>query len=371
LPTTFAAERADARRWLAEHEPFFVDRPFEREHLTAALLDKSVQFVQLLGEFGSGKTHLARTVIHSVSEQFYFLQEASGREGIGSEHFDPREGRSSLTFVDDADLLDPAIISQMLSDRVGRSNEKILFCGRADVLPPSVGVRVFVRDLNHAQIDQLLKLAGSHSEELRGILPRLGLTPRQIKTALARLHRGATATELLLELEDYRRSGLVDPAGRPLDGRSASGRSLIADVRSVDRELLAKIARTPSLVYGVDPRKFEELTAELFSTLGYEVELTPKSKDGGRDLHVAKKGPLGSLLFYVECKRWAPHRPVKVGLVRQLHGTVQADRATAGLMVTTSTFSRGARQFQSSISRQLLLADYLEFQGWMAEAGFK
>ena len=35
---------------------------------------------------------------------------------------------------------------------------------------------------------------------------------------------------------------------------------------------------------------------------------------------------LGDLVIYAECKKKAPRHPVNVGLVRQLYGTVEADR---------------------------------------------
>lgn len=47
-------------------------------------------------------------------------------------------------------------------------------------------------------------------------------------------------------------------------------------------------------------------------------------------------------------------------IVRQLYGTVEADRATAGIMVTNSYFSREARRFQQTIKSRMSLIDYSE-----------
>lgn len=69
---------------------------------------------------------------------------------------------------------------------------------------------------------------------------------------------------------------------------------------------------------------------------------------------------LGDLVIYAECKKKAPKHPVNVGLVRQLYGTVEADRVTAGIMVTNSYFSKDARRFQQTIKSRMNLMDYSE-----------
>lgn len=65
-------------------------------------------------------------------------------------------------------------------------------------------------------------------------------------------------------------------------------------------------------------------------------------------------------MFYVECKQFAKTSPVDVALVRQLYGTVEADRVTAGIMVTTSYFSREAKRYQQKIRRRMNFIDYSE-----------
>lgn len=120
----------------------------------------------------------------------------------------------------------------------------------------------------------------------------------------------------------------------------------------------------------ISPRRFEEAAAKLFGQLGYKVELTPASKDGGKDLYIAKKDDLGSFLYYVECKRYAPDRSVGVGLVRSLYGVVEEGRATAGLLLTTSQFTANARSFQNKLEHRLTLSDYTDFKAWLRRAGY-
>jgi restriction system protein len=67
----------------------------------------------------------------------------------------------------------------------------------------------------------------------------------------------------------------------------------------------------------------------------------------------------------VECKKYAPKHKVGVQIVRALHGVVQQKRATAGLVATTSYFTRGAKEFRQELAHQMQLADYVELQNWL------
>jgi restriction system protein len=49
---------------------------------------------------------------------------------------------------------------------------------------------------------------------------------------------------------------------------------------------------------------------------------------------------------------------VGVGIVRGLYGVIEANRATAGIVATTSYFAADARSFQEQIGLRLGLQDY-------------
>jgi len=115
------------------------------------------------------------------------------------------------------------------------------------------------------------------------------------------------------------------------------------------------------------PRKFEELVAELFHRMGYDVILTPRSKDGGFDVLAFQKTGVGKLLTLVECKRYSPKDKVGVGLVRSLYGVVEEKNATHGVIATTSSFTRGARQFQQNLEYRLSLRDFNDLAAWCKE----
>jgi restriction system protein len=129
--------------------------------------------------------------------------------------------------------------------------------------------------------------------------------------------------------------------------------------------IIERLKRTPEDLHRVSPRKFEELVAQLINDMGWEVELTPQSNDGGKDIMAVLQTDLGKFLCLVEAKHYNPNRPVQVGLVRQLYGTFVDHGANSGMLVTSSTFTKGAREFQSKHEYQLSLKEYSDVVNWI------
>jgi hypothetical protein len=148
-------------------------------------------------------------------------------------------------------------------------------------------------------------------------------------------------------------------------GSAAVGAKLVRAVATINDELIHHLARNPELLYELNPRKFEELVAELLKAQGFEPTLTPRSRDGGRDILAARSDSLGSLLYLVECKRYAPTNKVGVELVRAIHGVTQAERATKGVIVTTSSFTKGAIAFASPLQYTIGLHDFEALKLWL------
>lgn len=134
-------------------------------------------------------------------------------------------------------------------------------------------------------------------------------------------------------------------------------------------QLISRLRTNPRLLHELPPRKFEELVAELLSRDGLEVQLTPATRDGGRDVLAFHDTPVGRLLYLVECKRHQPERPVGIAIVQRLYGVVAQERATAGLIVTTSRFSKEALTFADTVRHQLGLRDYEALKKWIARYG--
>jgi restriction system protein len=146
---------------------------------------------------------------------------------------------------------------------------------------------------------------------------------------------------------------------------SKGGIQIRFDVEEINEELIRYLALHPEKMRDLPSRKFEELVAELFKDKGYDVELTPKTKDGGFDIRAFNRSDTGRLLTLVECKRYSEQNKVEVAIVRALHGVVQSEKASCGIIATTSTFTRGAKAFREKHEYQMHLADFSILENWL------
>lgn len=143
---------------------------------------------------------------------------------------------------------------------------------------------------------------------------------------------------------------------------------IITDLsRSVSALILAA-AKRPEVLHEITPREFEELIAEILSKNGFMVELTQRTRDGGKDI-VAFSSILGIRSKYIiECKRYAPNRPVGVSLVRNLYGVQLQEGANKSILATTSRFTADAIDFASKrdVSQWAMdLKDYKDIISWI------
>lgn len=225
---------------------------------------------------------------------------------------------------------------------------------------------IFVGVLSRGEVRELLfRRAGVDNSIADPIFERLGGQAVATGVAADLMRGGFSPIAVINGLEPFSQSTILGPDGRPLARNERQYKALELAARGMSDEVLSAITDRPTFLHDLAPRRFEELIAELFARRGYEVELTPATRDGGFDLYVRQHNELGSLLYLVECKRFAPDRPVGVALVRHLHGVVQAKQASGGVLATTSRFTRGAREFERKVQHQIALRDYFDLHGWL------
>jgi hypothetical protein len=140
-------------------------------------------------------------------------------------------------------------------------------------------------------------------------------------------------------------------------------RTLQLQIVEVNDELLRYLAEHPDALRQLHWRSFEEMIARLLERSGFKPSLQRGSKDGGVDIIAANHVDIGNLVMLVQCKQTRSH--VGVEVVRQLYGVVQQQRASIGLVATTSYFTRDAIEFQRPISATLTLRDFDEIANWL------
>ncbi len=123
------------------------------------------------------------------------------------------------------------------------------------------------------------------------------------------------------------------------------GATFLQVSRLVNDRLVEYFLRNPAKLYSMGSRDFEALIAEVLAGLGYEVELTQRTRDGGQDIIAIGRHGIASSKYLIECKRYAASNTVGVEPVRSLYGVVHDAEATKGILVTTSSFTKPAQDF--------------------------
>lgn len=108
------------------------------------------------------------------------------------------------------------------------------------------------------------------------------------------------------------------------------------------------------------PAFFERLVIDLLVTMGYggsrrdAGRAIGKSGDGGID-GIIKEDKLGLDVIYIQAKRWegTVGRPE----IQKFAGALQGQRATKGVFITTSSFTREAIDYTNIINSKIILID--------------
>jgi superfamily II DNA or RNA helicase len=164
----------------------------------------------------------------------------------------------------------------------------------------------------------------------------------------------------LTESELFELFGLQAPAKRPSATSSPPRTSAPRQVSkapassSSSEAELAGQRLTSAGPQQLSPFEFEDLVARLHVALGYATRRTPQTRDGGVDVIAVRDHPTGREKLAIQCKQ--QEKPVGRPDLQKLLGVVAADPSfSAGVLVTTATFSSDARQFAEQNARLKLV----------------
>jgi hypothetical protein len=132
-------------------------------------------------------------------------------------------------------------------------------------------------------------------------------------------------------------------------------------------EALIQAVRKSGNWSSVTHRQLEEIVAELLHKFGYEVELTKRTRDGGRDVIAIGRSAIKDDKYLIECKHWA--EKVGVSVVRELIGVGRIEPNSGLVIVSTSGFTSDARILASAdqVRWELALKDKADLEAWIAK----
>ena len=119
-----------------------------------------------------------------------------------------------------------------------------------------------------------------------------------------------------------------------------------------------------------DPAFFEQLVVDLLVAMGYGGPVTEAGKRLGRSGDdgvdgVIDQDALGLDRVYVQAKRYGPGNNVGAPQVREFSGSLGLHKATKGLFVTTSSFTRDAVETADNVPNKIVLIDGDQLAGLM------
>jgi len=168
------------------------------------------------------------------------------------------------------------------------------------------------------------------------------------------------------EFESFRAKAAVVPDSVPTAASDRDPEELLdatykALRRTVEADLLDHVLAS-------NPTFFEQLVLELLIAMGYggaqpteAARHVGRSGDDGID-GVIDEDKLGLDAVYIQAKRWAPDHPVRRPDLQGFTGSLEGQRATKGVFITTSRFAGDHRNSPGSISE----TPQLTTPGWAA-----
>ncbi len=117
------------------------------------------------------------------------------------------------------------------------------------------------------------------------------------------------------------------------------------------------------MVMGLESTEFETLVVKLLLKMGYGYGIegagmvTRATGDGGID-GIIKEDQLGFNNIYIQAKKWSTDHKVSRPEIQKFAGALQGEKATKGLFITTTEFTKDAQDFAANLlSSNIVLID--------------
>jgi restriction system protein len=175
--------------------------------------------------------------------------------------------------------------------------------------------------------------------------------------AYIRIRNGAETVKLSV-------SGIIIPEKRVGEG------ILLKSTSTIWSEIAERLGADWTVAYQLGPENWEEMVAGAFRKSGYDVILTPRSGDHGRDV-IATKSGVGCVKIIGSVKAYRPGNLVPYDDVRALLGVMSGERdVSKGIITTTSDFPPNIEKdpyIAPFLPTRLELMNSARLQNWLAE----
>jgi restriction system protein len=175
---------------------------------------------------------------------------------------------------------------------------------------------------------------------------------------------------LLLLFNTQAQNATLSVSGIIIPERSTAEGILVKSTSLVWTEIVEVLGNDWSVAYQIAPERWEEIVAGAFKKAQYEVTLTPRSGDHGRDVVAIKRG-VGCVKIIGSVKRYTPGNLVGYDDIRALLGVLSGERdASKGIITTTSDFPPRVNEdpfIAPFIPTRLELMNGKALQKWLRE----
>ncbi|MCA9879051.1 MAG: restriction endonuclease, partial [Thermomicrobiales bacterium] len=277
-----------------------------------------------------------------------------------------------LEYLSDGETRSSRERAEWLAERFGLTNDE-----RAEMIPSG---RLTTLASRQHWASTYLRQAGLLTSQGRGFAC---ITPRG-HAALRDAERGPSInTKYLQQFAEFqafmaRSSSHPTPSPRP---DSASGPEPGLEEEETPEEAIEQAHRRLRAALAADllekikagsPGFFERLVLKLLVAMGYggsfedAARAVGGSGDGGID-GIIKEDQLGLDSIHLQAKRWndVVGRPV----VQAFVGSIEGRRADKGVLITTSSFSKEAREYVQRIGKTIVLIDGAQLTSLMIDYG--
>jgi restriction endonuclease Mrr len=126
---------------------------------------------------------------------------------------------------------------------------------------------------------------------------------------------------------------------------------VVKAITHLSKQLARIIAENPGELANMEWRDMERMLASVFEGLGFKVELTPPSKDGGKDIILEFSLFGTSHSYLVEVKHWRSKQRVGQGYISHFVNVVANEKRQGGLYLATYGYTQDAFEALTEIEK--------------------